>query len=179
MALKTELVRGADQLTDQKRKQLSDIGRLARDTAHKVRETVWIVNTEYDSVLGLVKKMRDTTHTLLDGHLEVEFRAPEELPKKPLDMELRQDFYLLFKEILQNILKHAEASNVDVQVRFQAPHMSVSVRDDGKGFDPDEAAGRAGNGIVMMRRRAAKHRGTVEIDSRPGDGTTVRLSVRT
>ncbi|MGI9627143.1 MAG: sensor histidine kinase, partial [Longimicrobiales bacterium] len=175
MALKTELVRTATELTEGKRKHLKDIGRLARDTAHKVRETAWIVNTEYDSLPGLASKMRDTAHTLLDGQVDVEFTGVKQLPRRPIDMELRQDTYLLFKELLQNVLKHSQATKAEIDIRFASPLLQVRVQDNGVGFDMDEANGHSGNGLVMMRKRAAKHGGAVEFATTSENGGTNAL----
>ncbi len=175
MALKAEMVRTADALDEKRRRQLSDLGRLARDTAHQVRETVWVVNTKYDTLQGLVAKMRDTADVLLNGHFDVVFTAPESLPARRVPMELRQDVYLLFKESLQNIVKHSGAETVQVEVAYDAPHLTVTVRDDGKGFRLDDL--KEGNGLDLMRQRAARRQGSVAFDTRIGEGTTVRLRV--
>ena len=83
---------------------------------------------------------------------------------------------MLFKEALQNVVKHADASSVRVEVRYHAPQLTLTVRDDGNGFDGNRPD--LGNGLVLMKQRAAKHKGTLQVSSTPGAGTTVRLSVR-
>ena len=61
------MVRSTSSLDDRRSAILGDVGRLARDTAHKVRETVWVVNTRYDTLPKLVGHMHDTADTLLSG----------------------------------------------------------------------------------------------------------------
>ena len=176
MAIKVQRVGQSRELSEARRRQLADVVELARDTVEKVRETVWVVNTQYDTVHGLVTRMRDTAETLLDPHVRVHFDAPSTLPRKPIHMELRQDVYLVFKEALHNVLKHAGASRVDIRIRYDEPELSVSVRDDGRGFDP--GARPNGNGLALMKERIARRKGSVVVESEPGSGTAVRLSVR-
>jgi len=104
------------------------------------------------------------------------FTAPDNLPKTPVGMELRQDVYLLYKELLQNVIKHSGASSVAVEIRYEAPMLTLTVRDDGRGFDPDDPA--LGNGIGLMKGRAEKHGGRLVFDSAPGYGTRAQLTVK-
>ncbi|NIP59971.1 MAG: hypothetical protein GWM92_16730 [Gemmatimonadetes bacterium] len=176
IALMADLAGKAPGVDDGRRRQLGDIQRLARDTAHELRETVWMVNTKYDTVAGLVGKLRDTTDTILEGQVEFRVSAPEAIPPRRIGMELRQDVHFLFKEALHNVLKHAGAHHVEVEVEYGHPGLRLVVRDDGAGFDPDRAAG--GSGLDLMRERAERHDGELRISSAPGEGTTVELRVR-
>ncbi|MEZ4417967.1 MAG: triple tyrosine motif-containing protein, partial [Gemmatimonadota bacterium] len=175
MSLKADMVRTAEGLDERRRKQLEDLSRLARETAHQVRETVWVVNTQYDTLAGLVSKMRDTADVLLGGRFDVTFRAPEALPQRRMEMEVRQDIYLLFKESLQNIVKHSEGETVQVDVSLVGSELRVRVEDDGKGFDPNDP--RLGNGLGLMKQRATRHHGRLTFTSRPSDGTVVELAI--
>jgi ligand-binding sensor domain-containing protein/signal transduction histidine kinase len=199
MALKAEMVRSAKALDDRGRRQLQDLGRLARDTAHKVRETVWVVNTQYDTVAGLVGKMRDTADVMLEGHVKHRFSAPESLPDREIDMKLRQDLYLLYKESLQNVIKHAGATAVDIVVDYDEPFLTLEVSDDGAGspvavqivggsdISADQGEGettasnqephREGSGLELMRKRAMEHEADLTMDGRPGGGTKLHLRV--
>ncbi len=176
MAIKAQVVESAKELTPAKRRQLAEVARLARESVDRVREAVWVVNTRYDTVSSLVAKMRDTVETLLDEHVRVDFRAPEDLPPKRVKMEIRQDTYLTFKEALQNILKHANASRVEIDVWYSDPHLSITIQDDGVGFDPGSQS--TGNGLQIMQERAARRRGAVTVRSTPGGGTTVSIRIR-
>lgn len=176
IALKSEMVRRGSDLDERRKKMLADVGRLARDTALKVRETVWVVNTQYDTVAGLVSKMRDTADMILEGQASFTFDAPESVPAKPISMEQRQDVYLLFKEVLHNLVKHAHARRVEILLTYDAPHFSFRVSDDGVGFAPADPE--LGNGLLLMRQRAAKHRGQLTVESKPAGGTAVELRVR-
>lgn len=176
IALKAEMVRGAQGLDERRGAQLADVGRLARETATKVRETVWVVNTKYDTVAGLLGKMHDTADTLLAGVVPYGFQAPAAVPERRISMETRQNVHLLYKEALNNAVKHAAASRVDITVGLERSSLTFRVADDGKGFDP--AAAEGGNGQRLMRERASALRGALVVRSAPGEGTAVELTVR-
>ena len=94
--------------------------------------------------------------------------------------------FLAFKEALHNVVKHAAANEVRVELKLEAAQLALRVADDGRGFDPAGSGGSAtagagriarGNGLANMRRRLAEIGGTCEIRSEPGRGTTVTFTV--
>jgi hypothetical protein len=176
IALKADMVRTTASLDDRRSAILGDVGRLARDTAHKVRETVWVVNTRYDTLPKLVGHMHDTADTLLSGHVDYRFADPTECPDLPVSMEFRQNVYLLFKEAVNNVVKHAAATRADISITLDQRTLGFRVADDGAGFDAERV--REGNGPGLMRNRARAVRGRLEVTSAPGRGTTVEFSAR-
>jgi signal transduction histidine kinase len=90
-----------------------------------------------------------------------------------------QALYRIVQEALNNVLKHARATSVRVQLEFDAAQVQISVADDGSGFDPAAAPAGAGRslGLISMRERAAEIGGTLTIHSTPGSGTIVRVVV--
>jgi signal transduction histidine kinase len=89
-------------------------------------------------------------------------------------LEFRRNIFPMFKEILHNISRHSRATHVDIQIIISSRHFRFEVRDNGVGFAPDEAV--RGNGLKNLRRRAAELKGTVEINSVPGQGTNVSVT---
>lgn len=88
--------------------------------------------------------------------------------------------YRVAQEALNNVAKHAGAASVDILLERRDHHAVLIVEDDGLGFDPDgvEADGEEhGMGLIGMRERAALVGGTVEVESTPGNGTTVFVRV--
>jgi two-component system CheB/CheR fusion protein len=95
-----------------------------------------------------------------------------------LPTEAETNLYRIAQEALNNIFKHAEASRVAVILEQRNRHAVLVIEDDGKGFDPqDETLTIKGLGLVSMRERAALSGGTLEIESTPGQGTTVFVRV--
>jgi signal transduction histidine kinase len=110
----------------------------------------------------------------LDIDLDVDL-GPE---SSRLDGSVESSVYRLVQESLNNVVKHAGAKRVSVEVVEADGWVTVTVRDDGHGFSPEGSHG--GFGLVGMRERAELVGGTVRVDSAPGEGTavTARLPAR-
>ena len=80
---------------------------------------------------------------------------------------------------MNNVAKHARASKVGITITPHRNEVSLTIRDDGCGFDQRQrfGTGRRGLGIVGMRERAALAGGALAITSKPGAGTTVRVTM--
>jgi signal transduction histidine kinase len=89
--------------------------------------------------------------------------------------EVESTVYRVVQEALSNVVKHADATRVQVHVSDRAGTVDVTVRDDGKGFNPQEGA--VGFGLLGIRERLALVRGTLEIESAPGAGTALHISI--
>ncbi len=107
------------------------------------------------------------------GPLDASFEAEGDLRGLPEDAQLV--VYRVAQEALTNAVRHAEAEHVQVELRREGDSVALSVRDDGHGFTFDETG--RGLGIGGMRERALLVGGEFQIESRPGVGTRVRLSV--
>jgi signal transduction histidine kinase len=92
-----------------------------------------------------------------------------------LPLETRRQLLLLFKEALQNINKHAAATRVTVEVAAADGRLTVSVADDGRGFDP--AGAPEGHGLRGMDARARALGGRLDVTSAPGAGTTLVFTI--
>ena len=90
-----------------------------------------------------------------------------------LEPEVATAVYRLVQEALTNVVKHADADRVIVEIVEQGTKLSVTVHDDGSGFDPKRRKN-GGFGLIGMNERVELVGGRLEIDSRPGGGTTVR-----
>ncbi|HKR15478.1 MAG TPA: PAS domain S-box protein [Pyrinomonadaceae bacterium] len=97
-----------------------------------------------------------------------------------LPSEIEINLYRIAQEAMNNISKHADAEGVDVLLERRDSHLVLIVEDDGNGFDPDVVDAKTDGkrmGLLNMRERAAFLRGTVEIESQRGEGTTVFVRV--
>lgn len=104
----------------------------------------------------------------VEVHLEVE----EDLV---LPGEVEITAFRIFQECVTNILRHARAQNVSIELFRSSDRLILVVEDDGIGFDPK--ARKDGSGLMGMRERAALIGGCIEIDSEPGQGTTIHLTI--
>ncbi len=94
-----------------------------------------------------------------------------------LDRKTKTYLYRLMQEALNNIVKHADAGEVWVNLHRSQNELSLVIRDNGKGFVPDRIGQEGGNGIHNMRERAGLLMGHLEIRSAPGEGTTITLQL--
>jgi len=108
--------------------------------------------------------------------LETEFKVEG---KGCLPPEIEEGLYRIAQEALNNVLRHATARRVMVQLRFDEESVCLEVCDDGVGFDPTTAREKGGLGLRGMEERAARLGGRLTVESRPGGGTRVRVSMGT
>jgi signal transduction histidine kinase len=92
-----------------------------------------------------------------------------------LNMEARRDFFLVFKEAINNAAKYSKASMVTIQLGLHTKRLVLVVSDDGVGFDPEGSDN--GNGLGNMHKRADAMNARLQITSSPGNGTYVTLNV--
>jgi len=94
---------------------------------------------------------------------------------KPLEDDIRILLFRNVRELLINIIKHANAQNVKVSLRRMSQQINVSVEDDGIGFNPSEVASNAGFGIFSIRERLEQLGGQFEIESEPVQGSKITM----
>jgi signal transduction histidine kinase/ligand-binding sensor domain-containing protein len=174
IALASDMVSRRSDLPEDDRSRLH----VARDTAlasvEALRDIVWYVNPQQDSLEALGARMRTTAQRMVPD-LDVDLHIA--VTDSALPMELRRQIFLTYKELLHNIVRHADAASVVVRLVQRDRAVELVVADDGVGFDPlDRDAGAStGTGLASARQRAARLRGELEIASRPGGGTRVTL----
>ena len=100
---------------------------------------------------------------------------PESLATLPT--RTAHTLFLTTQEALANVARHAKASQVLVQLSWENGHeeISLTIEDNGRGFDPDDSARRIGHGLANMPARAADLGGQFEVASAPGNGTIIRM----
>jgi signal transduction histidine kinase len=155
---------------------LSTVAELSRDVIDSLGDIVWAINPKRDSLHDLVHRMRRFTGDFSmagDCHLLFDAKVPPQDVKMGAD--LRREVFLIFKEGLNNIVRHARCSRAEIEISVDNGWLVLRMHDEGAGFDPCLEA--EGNGLTNMRRRAAKLRARLEISSRPGEGTLLRLEV--
>ncbi|HJL16469.1 MAG TPA: sensor histidine kinase [Sandaracinaceae bacterium LLY-WYZ-13_1] len=124
--------------------------------------------------LGLVAAVRQQVDRLrAHEHLEVGFETDDE--RYDLDERSALAVFRAVQEALTNVVRHAEASRVDVRLRRDGSRVRAEITDDGRGFDPSAQAD--GFGLLGLRERLRALDGTFEVDSARGRGTRLALAV--
>ncbi len=179
MALMSDLARQTNGAPDAVRDRLDTIYRNARGLARSVDEIVWAVNPRNDTVARFISYVvNDVEEFVRAGDLTLRLEAPDEVPENlPLSTQARHHVCLAIREILQNVLRHARATHVDFTIRVDGRELTAVVRDDGVGFDQDQALAAEQDGLQNIRSRMAEVDGSIVVESRPAAGTRVTLSV--
>lgn len=150
--------------------EIERIAATARDVHGRIQDIIWAISAQNDTLEGLAQHLRRVaTELLAPTGAVIHWNAPE--IRAPVDIrgDRRRALFLAFKEALHNIVRHAYATRVDVELIFQGDHLSLRLHDNGRGFNP-AAAGDRGNGLVNMQRRMEDAGGTFSIASGT-DGT--------
>lgn len=121
--------------------------------------------------------MRSLAYNLLKAKkIECSFKTDESLNSLTLSMQTRRNFYLIFKEVLNNLVKYSQASRANVMLLHENRQVILVVRDNGVGFDV--SAKYNGNGLNNIRRRANEINAQLNIESATGAGTTIELNLK-
>ncbi len=153
------------------------ISEMSRDLVTALYETVWAVNPENDNLneLGtylfqMIKKLCERTQCRCRF---VMHDMPREIP---VPSQIRHNLCMTVKVAINNVIKHARASSVNVKMTLIDQIFTISIRDDGCGFQPDDKL--VGNGLKNMKQRIDNIGGDCQIESQPGQGTTIQLQLK-
>jgi signal transduction histidine kinase len=138
-------------------------------------DIVWSVNPKNDEFGSVVMRMREfAAETLEAKNISLQFNSQESLQNLELPMELRKDFYLFFKEAINNAAKYSQAKQVWIDLAQQNNEITLKIKDDGRGFDTTQV--KRGNGLHNLQERATRLKGILQLDSAINQGTRIQLT---
>jgi signal transduction histidine kinase len=162
---------------EQVKSDVRKIGGEAQRCTRALDEIVWAVNPRNDTLDGFVSyacAYAEEHMGLADIRCRLDVASA--MPDKMLRADIRHHLFLAFKEALNNVVKHARASEVNIQISIDSNHLNLSIRDNGAGFDA--AACSSGNGLTNMSQRLTALGGLFECQSAPAAGTLVKLKIK-
>jgi signal transduction histidine kinase len=137
---------------------------------------VWAVDPEDNSLQSLADYLSGFAgEYLASSHVVCRFKIPVTLPAIMFEGRARHDLFLAVKETLNNVVRHARASEVEFGIGVSEAALEIVIADNGKGFVPGSTNG--GNGLKNLRSRLATLGGSCAVESQDGRGTTVRISL--
>jgi len=177
IAMLSEVARGQLQRDDSRLKEwLSTIATTSRDTVDSMSDIVWAVNPKRDQLGDLTRRMRRFADDILAArNIELQFRTPAASPDLKLGADLRREIFLIFKESINNMVRHSECAAASVDLHIEGGWLALTMTDDGRGIDEDQIA--EGTGLGSMQQRAQRLGGAFEVSSNNGAGTTLILRV--
>ncbi len=150
--------------------------KLTRNGLQEARRALQALRASPLEDLSLALAIRQLGESVTErSGLNITIEVPTDLGE--LRPEAEQSIYRITEESLNNVVRHARAQNVNVSLVHERGELRLMIADDGAGFDPEMVVQNGHYGLVGMRERALLCNGQLDIDSKPGDGTTVRLTV--
>ena len=152
---------------------LEQISKSAQSTLESISDLIWAVKPHPDYLNDIADRMREYAQKFLDAKdIDYQLNIPRNLPVMELDIEARRNTYLIFKEAINNAMKHSECTHMDISLLADSEKMTLLVADNGVGFDVLEK-GSSGVGLSSMQKRGHDIGGELKITSEQGKGTRV------
>lgn len=151
--------------------RLTEIQKLTSSAVQELRKTVWLINKQSASVEEVVIKLREYFPSYSEP--QIQFSAYGELDAE-IPSSIANHMFRIVQEAVNNAIKHAKATHIQVKLAILNRCLSLTVSDNGIGFDPDAPS--SGFGLRSIERRAKAVNGSIAIHSRPLE-TTISLSI--
>ena len=155
------------------------LGRLcdqSRGLLRGMNETVWLINSQRDTIRDFASYVAKYAESFFQNSpVRCRFAIEDDLPPLPCDLGIRRNLFLAVKEALNNILRHSEATAAEIEIHRLRNELVMTIRDNGRGFDPSKAGD--GNGLRNMTKRVREAGGDFKVESRPGEGCTMEFRV--
>lgn len=175
VALLGELAEADKEVPEEVEAHARQISQTARETTHALDEIVWTVNPANDTLDELVNYICKYAQDYLElAGLKYRIEVPADVPPVTITPELRHNAFLVAKEAINNVVKHARAESVWVRLDMTAGRFGLQIEDDGIGL-PANAANKGRNGLRNMHSRMADAGGSFSVKPRPEGGTIARL----
>lgn len=177
IALQSDMVSRDIYSPEEKRTELENIRNTSREAIHAMSDIVWSVSAGHDKASSLIDRMKDHADLMLSPlGIEPEFRIFGLPDDRTIDGLVRQELFLIFKEAIHNIVKHARPFRVRIDMGNRGGLFSLRIEND-LHLPPDMKAVLGGHGLENMKRRAARIDATLEV-SRTAERFIVHLQRR-
>ncbi|MGD0855644.1 MAG: histidine kinase [Dehalococcoidia bacterium] len=160
-------------------KHLNQARSLARKSLQEARRSVWNLSPQALEQLRIDEAIKHEVDRFRQDHgIDAVFTLYGE--KREIPPEMGTALFRICQESLTNITKHAQATQVEVELNFDLTNVELIIKDNGVGFelDPDGKVGKSGGyGLISMRERALGQNGKFEVQSEKGEGTVIKVSI--
>ena len=154
----------------QAKTHLQEAEQLAQLAQQELTELIQELRPAALDGMGLVNALRKQAHSWTRQHnIPTQVRVQGD---RPLPLHIEQALYRVTQEALMNAAKHSRAGALDIHVAMNSDDVTLTIQDDGQGFDVAQVSG-TGLGLYSMHERLAALGGSLQLESRPGKGTTI------
>ncbi len=153
--------------------EIDKISNSANEMLNKMNAIIWSMSSSNDSLSNLVAYLRSYALEYLESmNIDCKILLPETLPEVEVPGDLRRNVFLVFKETLNNIVKHANATSVNITLTNTKGLLELFIQDNGKGIDMNNLR-EFGNGLKNMKKRMADF--NIDLEIKNNNGTLVIL----
>jgi signal transduction histidine kinase len=154
----------------------SRIGDTSKRMIDLMDDIVWSVNPDNDRFSNMLIRMREYAVEMLEAkNIGFTFKMNEDVDALKIPMQMRKDYFLIFKEAVNNLAKYSECNHASVFIDRVNRNIVTTISDNGKGFDENRI--HSGSGLKNMRDRAGTLKGKLEIHTAKDKGTIVTLVI--
>lgn len=156
---------------------LQRISTSATTLSESMQDIIWTIQTKNDSLADVVTRMREFGLKMAEAKtIQFQMQVSDSFDSLRLNVEQRRNLYLIFKESLNNAVKYAEASRIEVGLNVTGKQLRLVILDNGRGFDA--ATVRTGNGLPNLQKRAKEIKGQLTLTSATEQGTKIELTMK-
>jgi len=153
---------------------LTMISSASHEVVRSMSDIVWAINPKNDHLSDLLHRMRRFASDVLAARdIELQFNAPEPDTDIRLGADVRREVFLVFKESVNNVVRHSQCTQAQIEFQVADQSILLVVADNGKGFDPGNC--NEGHGLMSLRERARSLGARLDVVSAEGAGTTITL----
>ena len=139
-------------------------------------DIVWAINPLNDTVEKIIYRMKEFAAEILEPlNIRFHFEQKGDIANVKLDPSKRKDFFLIYKEAINNAAKYSHCRNIAIVIQYAGKNLQMNITDDGEGFD--ESITRKGNGIRNIKERAKEMNALLHYYTKIGNGTSLSLDV--
>jgi len=150
------------------------IGAASDKILYSLDDIVWSINPKNDHIELIAARMTEFAAEILEAkNISFKIHIDEEVSNVKLNLATRHDFFLIYKEAINNLAKYSFADFVNISVKKEKNKLVLKIEDNGKGFDIDTV--KQGNGLTSMHERARKIRARLNVNSAVNQGTIITL----
>lgn len=162
---------------EQTGEMLAEIKDNAISLMEKMDDIVWSINPKNDSLEDLLSRITRFAVQLFEAkNIDHTISIQPDIKDLKLPMEVRQHLYLMIKETINNIIKHAGCTKASIDATCKDQLLTIVISDNGKGFQTENNS--SGNGLINLKERATRMGANVSIDSQLNNGTNVIIDLK-
>jgi signal transduction histidine kinase len=159
-------------------KKLSQLKEGTGELMQTLRETIWILNKDKISCVDLFDKVVSLAARHIEAYPPMQLQTEEKIQSNiALNSGQALQIFRICQEAINNAFKHSQATKLTIKVDSSNNHFAISISDNGKGFELIENGIEGHYGLQNMKDRAMESKLSLHINSSPGNGTSIRISV--